>query len=389
VSNAVEDAVRSTAGETLWFKSERAQVFFSGSCGGTTESAGSVWPTLIRTPYLKSIADPYCVRKDHAAWHGELPLSSLLTIATHEGWHVPQQIVSAKIAERTSSQRTKTIALIGSNGEAAIVSASALRLAVGRSLGWNILRSDAYEVRLRGGVLVFDGRGHGHGVGLCQQGATEMARMGKAYREILGFYFPGTVVRVTRLDEGWKQSSLDGITFMSTSALTTNAMREAVDAWNFAKSNFPPRQPTMPTVTFAPTTEIFRQMTAQPGWQVASTSGSAVVLQPSSVIQANHVSLATTLRHEMLHVAIEASSNANTPLWLREGLVEVLAGDATHATPSLSADDTERLLHHAGSWQQSRSAHQAAGARTRLLVERYGMSAVRGWMLSGSAVPKD
>ena len=34
-----------------------------------------------------------------------------------------------------------------------------------------------------------------------------------------------------------------------------------------------------------------------------------------------------TLLHEMLHVLVEAEASERTPLWLREGLVEVLAGE--------------------------------------------------------------
>ncbi|WP_446744990.1 SpoIID/LytB domain-containing protein [Silvibacterium acidisoli] len=389
VSDAVNEAVRSTAGETLWFETHRAQVFFSGSCGGTTESAGAVWPKLANVPYLRSTLDPYCVRKDRAAWHAEIPLATLQQIAAREGWRVPAHIASLQVTQRTSSQRARTLLLVGHDARSATVSASSLRLAIGRSLGWNLVRSDAYDIRVRDGVLVFDGHGHGHGVGLCQQGAAEMARTGKSYREILSFYFPGTNVRVLRLDDGWKEKSQDAISFRSTSALPQSSTMEAVRAWAMAKSSFAPRQDVSPMVIFAPSTEIFRQMTGQPGWQLASTSGSTIILQPSEVLAANHASLGATLRHEMLHVAVEASANSRSPLWLREGLVEVLAGDAARGEPLLSAVETERLLRSSDSRQASEAAHRAAAARTRQLVEHYGMSVVRGWLVSGSPVPAD
>ncbi len=43
-------------------------------------------------------------------------------------------------------------------------------------------------------VFTFYGRGWGHGVGLCQNGAFGMALAGKGYREILAWYYPGTGV---------------------------------------------------------------------------------------------------------------------------------------------------------------------------------------------------
>lgn len=389
VSSDISEAVRSTSGETLWFASKRAQVFFSANCGGTTEGAGAVWPKLTGEPYLRSISDPYCVRKDRAYWHAEVPIGSLQELAAKEGWRLPVHIASAQVTERTASQRAKTITFSGKTGERASVSASSLQLGLGRSLGWNNVRSDAYDLHVRNGMLVFDGHGHGHGVGFCQQGAAEMARQGKPYREVLGFYFRGTTVRVLKSDEGWKQSSPGSLRSLSTFALTPMQVAEVSDAWKVATQRFAPRQQIKPTITFAPSTELFRQMTSQPGWQLASTSGTDVVLQPPTVFMANRVSLQTTLQHELLHVSVESIAHAKAPLWLREGLVEVLAGDASHAPPSLSVENTEQMLQHAGSQQESEAAHVAAGARTRLLVERYGISAVRGLLSAGSPVPAD
>lgn len=39
---------------------------------------------------------------------------------------------------------------------------------------------------------IINGRGFGHGIGMSQFGANEMARQGKTYRDILSFYYPGT-----------------------------------------------------------------------------------------------------------------------------------------------------------------------------------------------------
>ncbi|WP_047487045.1 SpoIID/LytB domain-containing protein [Terriglobus sp. TAA 43] len=387
VSAAVNEAVRSTAGETLWFGSQRSRVFFSGSCGGVTESAGAVWPKLSSLPYLRSIADPYCVRKDHATWHAEIPLTSFQEIAAREGWHLPLAVVSAHVTARTWSERAKTIAFISNNQQQSVVAASALRLAIGRSMGWNLVRSDLYDLRVRDSMLVFDGRGHGHGVGLCQQGAKEMARMGKSYREILGLYFAGTKVRITPSDDGWHQTTQNGISLTSTAIPPQAVMALAAESWLFAKSHYTTPHIIIPSITVAPSTELFRQLTLQQGWQLASTSGSTIILQPFSVIAGNRVSLKKTLEHEMLHVAVESSANPKAPLWLREGLVEVLAEEEIHTSPTLSPQDTERLLQNAASQQESQAAHAAAAARTRQLVDRYGISAVRGWLVAGSSIP--
>mgnify|MGYP006954757300 FL=1 len=54
------------------------------------------------------------------------------------------------------------------------------------------LRSSFFSVSDLGEYVLLKGKGFGHGVGLSQQGAMEMAREGKSYQEILLFYFKGT-----------------------------------------------------------------------------------------------------------------------------------------------------------------------------------------------------
>ena len=44
-------------------------------------------------------------------------------------------------------------------------------------------------------MVILDGRGFGHGLGLSQEGAMEMAREGYSYKKIIRFYYPGTLVK--------------------------------------------------------------------------------------------------------------------------------------------------------------------------------------------------
>jgi stage II sporulation protein D len=388
-SSAIEDATRATAGETLWFGGQRAEVFFSQNCGGLTEDAGAVWPNLRGAPYLRSQVDPYCIRRDTASWHTEVPVAKLAAIAQAQGWHMPANIVGAHVTVRSQSLRALRVAFIGGDGASADVSASALRFGIGRALGWDRVRSDLYDVGVRGdtrtsGALVFDGRGHGHGVGLCQEGAAEMATEGKHVREILAFYFPGTAVRISPGDDGWQETRLGAVTVRATEVMTTDRKAALKQAWTEAQTRFPPHHPLAPEIVFAPTTEVFRQLTAQPGWALASTRDTCIVLQPDLVLRAHGRSASTTLLHEMLHVLVEAEAGERTPLWLREGLVEVLerepGGEIDNA---MSADRIDSALDHANSLQESEQAHRAAAARVRALIARYGLSAVRGWLSSG------
>ena len=237
----IEQAVRETAGETLWFGSQpgsrRASIYYTQSCGGQTESASNVWPAE-HEPYLTAHPDPFCIRRTPANWHAQITLAELATISRQQNWHLPTTLESIRITKRTPSGRAVTLELAG-HGETAQLSASSLHFALDRELGWNQLRSDWYSVTLANAALNFDGKGYGHGVGLCQTGAHQMATEGHTYREILAFYFPGTHTGITPTDQGWQETQHPNWTLLTTQPATTLPQLIA-QAWTKAQSLFPP-----------------------------------------------------------------------------------------------------------------------------------------------------
>lgn len=56
------------------------------------------------------------------------------------------------------------------------------------------LKSTYFNITTEGDKVIFNGRGYGHGVGLSQEGAIEMAKEGKTFTEILDFYYPNTKI---------------------------------------------------------------------------------------------------------------------------------------------------------------------------------------------------
>lgn len=67
-------------------------------------------------------------------------------------------------------------------------------LEIRRLLSDSHLKSSAFEVRIEGETVTLEGRGWGHGVGLCQIGAAVMASKGYGYQDILHHYYPGSVL---------------------------------------------------------------------------------------------------------------------------------------------------------------------------------------------------
>ena len=64
----------------------------------------------------------------------------------------------------------------------------------GGKIGTAGLQSTFFEVEKKGEIYVFKGGGWGHGVGLCQQGASGRAKAGQSYEQILSHYYPETSI---------------------------------------------------------------------------------------------------------------------------------------------------------------------------------------------------
>jgi stage II sporulation protein D len=379
----VEQAVRETAGETLWSGGQRAHVFYTQHCGGMSAAASSVWPEE-RASYLAGQhSDPYCLRRSPAQWQTRISLRQLGEIFRAQGWQTPSPLTGIRVAQRDATGRAELLQITG-RGAPAQLSASSFRFGVDRALGWNQMRSDWYSLTLSGTDLEIQGKGYGHGVGLCQAGAFEMAAEGRSDTEILNFYFPGAVPGITPVGDGWHRRTGAGWTLLTTDP-EGSLLGEGNAAWARAQSLLPRSSSApAPTVQELPTTELFRQTTGEPGWMLASTRGSHVFLQPATVRQSNG-GAETLLLHEFLHVLVEQQAGASAPLWLREGLVEVLAapGKRKWDPAELPAAEVDAALAYPSSATVSRRAHEAAARMAALLCARYGMTAVLEFLRNG------
>jgi SpoIID/LytB domain protein len=67
-------------------------------------------------------------------------------------------------------------------------------LEIRRILSESHLKSSAFDVKIEGDQVILEGRGWGHGVGLCQIGAAVMATKGYTYDKILTHYYPGATI---------------------------------------------------------------------------------------------------------------------------------------------------------------------------------------------------
>lgn len=391
VSDQINSAVAATRGEILRYGGTPAATYYHQDCGGRVAAAKEVWPT-INEPYLVEHPDPYCSISGGLKWETAIPISDIDRALRASGIAPPQNWKTMGVASRTASGRAKTLKLSAETSKPFLISASTVRFAVGRALGWSKIRSDFYELRSSGDHVVFSGRGSGHGVGLCQAGAEEMGREGKTYREILSFYYRGTELgaeAASTQDETFQMRSSERFELLSADPeadssilpIAERILREDESSIGW-KLQFRARLQIFPTL------DRYRDTTGKPGWVAASTRKHVIRLQPLAELRRKEV-LESTMRHEFFHLLVEARAREDTPLWFREGLVLHLSDpNAPNAPqPSIKAEQIESILRQPDNQEKVRLAYDAARAEVDSLIKQYGKQKVLDWLSTG--IPGD
>ncbi len=184
-------AVDATRGLTLGFRGGPASVFYSSCCGGHSADAAELWGRA-GLPYLRGVADPYCTASPDYRWERNVPVDRARAVLADR---VPGALVGAQLADPDDSGRPRSVTLRDDAGDAVVLTVTELRERLGtdtvRSL-W--LREIDVDRTQAAPLVVIEGSGRGHGVGLCQWGARGMALAGASAPDILAQFFPGTAV---------------------------------------------------------------------------------------------------------------------------------------------------------------------------------------------------
>ena len=375
-SERLRQAAETTEGELLWFKGAPAATFYGKECGGVTEAGSRVWPDL-KAPYLKSHEDPHC--RAQSGWSSAIRKQDLRNALAASGIGVAARLDSLRIVGRTPSGRTLRLQ---AGGQA--ISASSLRFAAGRALGWNQVRSDLYELTESGDRFLFEGRGSGHGVGLCQAGAARMGEDGRSYRQILDFYYPGTKLGVSAQGFTWQSLGGERIEVLTTRPGEDRNLAALADRLALvAEQRTGLRWEASPRLRVYPTVAAFRDATGEPGWVAASARGRVIRLQPVAALRSRGA-LESTVQHELLHALVETRARAGLPVWFREGVVQFLTASQKSKVKSqrskvIPPEDSAFLRGR----EEARRAYALALDCVVELVARYGEPAVLSWIERG------
>jgi stage II sporulation protein D len=183
---ATEASAARTSGRVLLNGGVPASVYYTASCGGHTETPSAVWPGAQDPPYLPSKPDAAC--GGQPKWEAEISDRDLLRALRAAGLR-GNHLRALRIVARDQSGRAARLSADGLSPAA--ISGQELRIAVGRTLGWQHIKSTAFDVARQGHAYRFSGHGSGHGVGLCVIGSVHRAADGDSAEEILERYFPG------------------------------------------------------------------------------------------------------------------------------------------------------------------------------------------------------
>ena len=153
---------------------------YHANCGGMTANSEDVWAQ--RVSYLRSVKDTFCVKSPSAKWEKKMTLSE---------W---KNILRKKYGYSPADSLTNDSAFVFRQPVRKIYLYDNPRMPLKKVRPDLGLKSTFFEVEVKGEQVILKGRGFGHGLGMCQEGAMQMAKHGMTFLQIITYYFPGTKV---------------------------------------------------------------------------------------------------------------------------------------------------------------------------------------------------
>ncbi|MEN9702090.1 MAG: hypothetical protein RIR55_1432 [Bacteroidota bacterium] len=181
-SAIIDSAVRNTKGYVL-LNQEKGYypTFFHANCGGQTCEPQYIWNEEIQG--LQSFQDTFCVHTKQATWIKSIPLSTW-THYLADKYHFPlEDSMSLSLLQSFHQPQRMAFYLHPVYG----IPLRDLREQFK-------LKSTYFDAVVVGQEMILYGKGFGHGVGLCQEGAMQMAKKGYTFDQILRYYYPGSIL---------------------------------------------------------------------------------------------------------------------------------------------------------------------------------------------------
>ncbi len=190
INAAIREAVDETENEVVVHNGELIKAWFFSDGGGITAASAKEGLSYDKeeTPYIQSVEDPGAKHTDNPNqnWTAEFTMAEVAKAVASVTGVNRERYNTVEITQRGESGRAMTYQF-----DNVAVGAAALRLALGGSEMKSNLVEDIY---IENDTLYIKGKGYGHGVGMSQWGARQLAEQGKSAEQIIQYFFKDVAV---------------------------------------------------------------------------------------------------------------------------------------------------------------------------------------------------
>ena len=209
---AATEAVQETAGKVLKYNGNIITAYYySTSCGKTTTMAAWGTKEKAENAYLQSVevkdqTGDYERNLPWYRWEADIDQNTLSKMIAENTKKNIGTVQSLEVTKSGPGGAALQIKVSGDLGTVVVDTENKIRRALGGS-GYEIKKQDGtavkgsrllpsafFKVEKKGNTFKIKGGGYGHGIGMSQNGANEMAKKGKNYQQILQMFYPGTTI---------------------------------------------------------------------------------------------------------------------------------------------------------------------------------------------------
>lgn len=211
-AETVSAAVEATAGQVIRYQGNvAAAYYYSTSCGRTTTM--EAWGDAANegNAYLQSVQvsgedGDYEKGLPWYRWQARIPADTLAGLIADYAGQNPGTLSGVEVTRRGPGGVAVCLVATGSEAAVTVETENRIRQALGGD-GYQITKNDGqtvdsqkllpsafFTITCEDGVYILEGGGYGHGIGMSQNGANEMAKEGKTCEEILHLFYQGVTI---------------------------------------------------------------------------------------------------------------------------------------------------------------------------------------------------
>ena len=183
--DATTRAVQATRNLVLTTQGKLFPAFYHSTCGGRTEH-GRVMGNFDLEPLQGGVVCHFCSASPFYAWQRRLTRADVAWALRNSRHGAVGSVQALRTGKLTPWGRVEQVVVVGSQRTLTLSGYDFRAL-----FGFERIRSLFFTILESGEDFILSGHGWGHGVGMCQWRAAELARRGLSAREILAVYYPG------------------------------------------------------------------------------------------------------------------------------------------------------------------------------------------------------